>query len=65
MIPVTLDRPCTTGISDRSAKFKEVTRQDIMKTAAPFGNVEVRWDWKKKREGVGAERILEPGMEKS
>lgn len=35
-----------------------------MKTAAPFGNVEVRWDWKKKREGVEAERILEPGMER-
>lgn len=61
-----LDRQSTAGMPDWPAKFKEVTQKlvrVIVKTAAPFGNVEVRWDRKTKRVGVGAGRILKPGME--
>ena len=61
-----LDRLSTAGISDRPAKLKEVAQRligIIVKTAAPFENVEARWHRKKKREGVGAGRILKPGME--
>ena len=67
MILVRLDRRSTAGISDRPSKLKEVAQglvRVILKTAAPVGNVEVRGDWKTKREGVGAGRILKPGMER-
>ena len=60
-----LDRQSAAGISDRPAKLKEVTQRlgIIVKTVAPFENVEAQGDRKAKREGVGAGRSLKPGME--
>ena len=66
MILERLDRESTGGISDWPAKLKEGRKglvRIIVKTAAPFVNTEVRWDWKTKREGVGAGGILRSGME--
>ena len=61
-----LGRQSTAGISDRPAKLKEVAQRlvgIIVKTVAPFENVEARGDRKAKREGVGAGRSLKLGME--
>lgn len=60
------DRQGTAGRSDWLAKLKEVAERlvrIIVKTAALFGNVEVRWDRKTKGEDVGAGRILTLGIE--
>ena len=60
-----LDGQSTAGISDRSAKLKEVAQRlvgIILKTVVPFGNVEAQGDWKVKREGVGTGRSLKPRM---
>ena len=66
VIMSSLDRQGAAGISDRPAKLKEVIQRlvgIIVKTVAPFENVEGRGDRKAKREGVGAGRSLKPGME--